>query len=133
VTAPQEDPDSPGSVLWACNLSGTPIFLAPTLGDADSDGDMDALSATVGLSNSKNLTLGMTPVLLATETWQMLSSSPADLQISVNDSQQWDSMATKGTKIAFDNFQMTGLHVAPEPASAAILLVGAVSLLRRRF
>jgi hypothetical protein len=82
--------------------------------DSDGDGDKDAVEMSIGGIDYAMPDLGLEPVLLATETWNMMADQPVQLAVSVSgDSRHWDSAT--GGKVAFGNIQCDGTIVPPWP------------------
>jgi hypothetical protein len=113
VTVPTQE-DGLVNTDWNSQITSKYLPFQATAQDVDADTDSDAVGMSIW-GYSKNLPdLGITPVLLATQTWTMLSDQPVQLAVSVSgDSHHWGATGT--TRVAFDTIETQGLVVPPWP------------------
>jgi hypothetical protein len=96
------------STTWNPTISANYFCIAPSPLDYDGDTDLDAVQLCIGDTGANSDSLGLQPILLATETWNLVSGTPTLAVVIGSASRHWTST---GGRIAFDSTETQGTIV----------------------
>ena len=93
---------------WNPDVAANYLCVLPLASDYDGDTDLDAVQLCIGDTDSSMNSLGLQPILLATETWKLVSGTPTLAVVVGSSSRHWTAT---GGRAAFDSTEAQGAVV----------------------